>query len=187
MQQEDCLGATAWGAIVTSPGYAYVHESIAEQFVAECKKAMVELYGTDPRADLRLLPIISPKATERLAGLIDPEEGRHRRGSDPEARYLDPTVIYPVTWRSSHGDDLRTASPNPHLPGHGRCHPRVKKQSEALSGFPVQSRPKGNRSLLAILSFGAVRSISEHSPVYRNHAFGGSDIPASVTTMEGRL
>ena len=33
-------GATAWGGQwCTSPGYAYVHESIAEEFVAECKKA----------------------------------------------------------------------------------------------------------------------------------------------------
>ena len=44
-------GATAWGGQwCTSPGYAYVHESIAEQFVEECKKAVVELYGTDPKS-----------------------------------------------------------------------------------------------------------------------------------------
>src|SRR5271156_3059957 len=44
-------GATAWGGQwCTSPGYAYVHESVAEEFVAECKKAMVELYGTDPKS-----------------------------------------------------------------------------------------------------------------------------------------
>jgi len=56
----------------TSPGYAYVHESIAEQFVAECKKAMVELYGTDPKSRPDdYSRIISPQATKRLAGLID--------------------------------------------------------------------------------------------------------------------
>src|SRR5271170_4466108 len=43
-------GATAWGGQwCTSPGYAYVHESVAEKFVAEAKKAVVELYGNDPR------------------------------------------------------------------------------------------------------------------------------------------
>src|SRR5208282_35096 len=57
-------GATAWGGQwCTSPGYAYVHESIAEQFVAECKKAMVELYGTDPKSRPDdYSRIISPKA-----------------------------------------------------------------------------------------------------------------------------
>src|ERR1700735_4960471 len=40
-------GAMAWGGQwCTSPGYAVLHESIAEQFVAECKKAVVALYGT---------------------------------------------------------------------------------------------------------------------------------------------
>jgi len=69
-------GATAWGGQwCTSPGYAYVHESIAEQFVEECKKAVVELYGTDPKSRPNdYSRIISPKATERLAGLIDPKK-----------------------------------------------------------------------------------------------------------------
>lgn len=41
-------GKMAWGGQwCTSPGYAVVHESVAEQFVAECKKAAVELYGPD--------------------------------------------------------------------------------------------------------------------------------------------
>src|ERR1700734_2677178 len=44
-------GAVAWGGQwCTSPGYAYVHESIAEEFVQECKKAVVELYGNDPKS-----------------------------------------------------------------------------------------------------------------------------------------
>ena len=65
-------GPTAWGGQwCTSPGYAYVHESVAEEFVAECKKAVVEFYGTDPEPTDDYSRIISPKAIERLAGLID--------------------------------------------------------------------------------------------------------------------
>ena len=38
-------GAMAWGGQwCTSPGYAYVHQSVADAFVAETKKALVELY-----------------------------------------------------------------------------------------------------------------------------------------------
>jgi aldehyde dehydrogenase (NAD+) len=45
-------GATAWGGQwCTSPGYASVHESVAETFVAECKQAVVDLYGTDPKSN----------------------------------------------------------------------------------------------------------------------------------------
>jgi len=43
-------GKMAWGGQwCTSPGYAYVHESVAEAFVAEAKKALIALYGEHPR------------------------------------------------------------------------------------------------------------------------------------------
>jgi len=40
-------GRLAWGGQwCTSPGYAYVHESVADAFVAEAKKALVERLAT---------------------------------------------------------------------------------------------------------------------------------------------
>ena len=49
-------GAMAWGGQwCTSPGYAYVHESVADAFAAEAKKALVELFGNDPKSNSRLL------------------------------------------------------------------------------------------------------------------------------------
>lgn len=92
-------GATAWGGQwCTSPGYAYVHESIAEAFVAEAKKAVVELYGSDPRNNPDYSRVVSPKETMRLAGLIDPAKVVHGGASDADAPYLDPTILYPVSW-----------------------------------------------------------------------------------------
>ncbi|MGB8592764.1 MAG: aldehyde dehydrogenase family protein, partial [Candidatus Acidiferrales bacterium] len=89
-------GAMAWGGQwCTSPGYAVVHESIAEQFVAECKKAVVELYSTDPKSNPDYSRVISPAAVERLASLIDPKKVVYGGKSDPQARYLDPTILYP--------------------------------------------------------------------------------------------
>ena len=45
-------GAMAWGGQwCTSPGYAYVHESVADAFAAEAKKALVELFGNDPKSN----------------------------------------------------------------------------------------------------------------------------------------
>jgi aldehyde dehydrogenase (NAD+) len=87
-------GATAWGGQwCTSPGYAYVHESIAEAFVTEAKKAVVELYGNDPRNNPDYSRIISAKETMRLAGLIDPAKVVHGGSSDAESRYLEPTIL----------------------------------------------------------------------------------------------
>jgi aldehyde dehydrogenase (NAD+) len=92
-------GATAWGGQwCTSPGYVAVHESVADSFVAECRKAIVDLYGEEPRGNPDLSRIINPSAVRRLASLIDP--GRVVAGgrSDEAISYFDPTILYPVAW-----------------------------------------------------------------------------------------
>jgi aldehyde dehydrogenase (NAD+) len=92
-------GATAWGGQwCTSPGYAYVHESVAEAFVAEAKKAVVELYGQDPKNNPDYSRIINAKEVSRLAALIDPAKVVYGGSSDPEARHLDPTILHPISW-----------------------------------------------------------------------------------------
>ncbi len=92
-------GATAWGGQwCTSPGYAYVHESVAEQFVKEAKAALIEFYGEDPKANSDYSRVINAREVNRLAGLIDPKKIVIGGQSDPAARYLAPTIVYPVTW-----------------------------------------------------------------------------------------
>jgi aldehyde dehydrogenase (NAD+) len=92
-------GATAWGGQwCTSPGYAYVHESVADAFVAEAKKALVELYGEDPKSNSDYSRIITSKAVSRFIGLVDQSKVVIGGRGDPEARYFDPTILYPVTW-----------------------------------------------------------------------------------------
>src|ERR1700758_4204004 len=74
-------GAMTWGGQwCTSPGYAVVHESVAEEFVADCKKAVVELYGADPKSNPDYSRVISPSAVNRLASLIDPAKEGQRGG-----------------------------------------------------------------------------------------------------------
>ncbi len=92
-------GAMAWGGQwCTSPGYAYVHDSVVDAFVAEAKKAVIDLYGPDPRTNPDYSRVISPREVSRLAGLIDPAKVAAGGRSDPDARYLDPTILYPVAW-----------------------------------------------------------------------------------------
>ena len=92
-------GAMAWGGQwCTSPGYAYVHESIAEEFVSEAKAALITLFGEDPKSNSDYSRIISAREVARLAGLIDPSKVIIGGRSDPDSRYLDPTIVYPVSW-----------------------------------------------------------------------------------------
>src|SRR6202451_824461 len=64
-------GAMAWGGPwCTSPGYAYVHESVAEAFVAHAKSPLIELYGDNPNTNPNFSKIISEPDVSRLAALI---------------------------------------------------------------------------------------------------------------------
>ena len=89
-------GAMAWGGQwCTSPGYAYVHKSVADAFVAEAKKALVEFFGDDPKSNSDYSRIINAHAVDRLAALIDPAKVVAGGKSDPDAHYLDPTLLIP--------------------------------------------------------------------------------------------
>jgi aldehyde dehydrogenase (NAD+) len=99
-------GAMAWGGQwCTSPGYAYVHESVAEAFVAEAKKALIELFGDDPKCNSDYSRIINARTVSRLSSLIDPAKVIAGGKSDPDACYLDPTLLYPITWEDKIMED----------------------------------------------------------------------------------
>ena len=73
-------GAMAWGGQwCTSPGYAYVHESVAEAFVAEAKAALTALYGPRSEIQPRLLPHHQRARCLAARGADRPGEGGHRR------------------------------------------------------------------------------------------------------------
>src|SRR6266403_3031523 len=92
-------GAMAWGGQwCNSPGYAYVHESVADAFATEAKKALVELFGSDPKSNSDYSRIINARTVDRLASLIDPSKVIAGGQSDRDAHYLDPTLLYPITW-----------------------------------------------------------------------------------------
>src|SRR5258705_3477483 len=100
----DAAKKIGWGAMAsggqggTSPGYAYVHEPVAEAFVSEAKKALVELYGKDPKSNPDYSRVINAREVTRLAALLEGTKVIAGGKSDPEARYLDPTLVYPVQW-----------------------------------------------------------------------------------------
>jgi len=66
--------------------------------VAEAKAALIALYGKEPKSNPDYSRIISPREVSRLAALIDPAKMVIGGKSDPDDRYLDPTIVYPVSW-----------------------------------------------------------------------------------------
>lgn len=99
-------GAMAWGGQwCSSPGYACVHESVAEHFVQECILALRQLYGEDPKSNQDYSRVIDSGEVRRLAALIDPKRVVVGGCSDVGERYLAPTILFPTQWEDPIMDD----------------------------------------------------------------------------------
>jgi aldehyde dehydrogenase (NAD+) len=150
-------GAMAWGGQwCTSPGYAAVHDSVAEAFVAECKKAVVDLYGTDPKSNSDYSRIISSAAVKRLASLIDPSKVVSGGKFDASARYLDPTILYPVSWSDKVMEDevLGPILPILTYSDLGKLLAKIKSLPRPLSGYVFSRNQEAIDRVLSSLSFG---------------------------------
>src|SRR5437899_3165251 len=147
----------AWGGQwCMSPGYAYVHESVAEAFVAEAKAALIALYGEDPKANPDYSRIISAREVSRLAALIDPAKVVIGGQSDADARYLDPTILYLVSWDDPIMEDEVFGPILPILTykDMDAAIREVKKHPRPLSGFLFSRDQKAIDHFLSSLSFG---------------------------------
>jgi aldehyde dehydrogenase (NAD+) len=150
-------GAMAWGGQwCTSPGYAVVHQSVAEAFVAECKKAVVELYGANPENNPDYSRVISSAAVKRLASLIDPSKVVYGGKSDATSRYLDPTVLYPISWSDKIMEDEIFGPLLPILTYSdlGAVIAKIKSMPKPLAGYIFSQNQKAIDRVLQSLSFG---------------------------------
>lgn len=150
-------GAMAWGGQwCTSPGYAVVHKSIAEEFVAQCKKFVVELYSADPRNNPDYSRVISPAAVTRLASLIDPKKVVYGGKSDAAARYLDPTILYPISWSDKIMEDEIFGPLLPILTYSdlGTLLAKIKSLPRPLAGYIFSRNQQAIDRVIQSLSFG---------------------------------
>jgi aldehyde dehydrogenase (NAD+) len=171
-------GAMAWGGQwCTSPGYAYVQESIAGEFVAEAKKALLELFGDDPKSNSDYSRIISERAVERLASLIDPSKVIAGGKADPKAHYLDPTLLYPISWEDKIMEDEIFGPILPILTYRtfDEAMTRMAATPHALAGFIFSRDQKAIDRFIGELSFGGggVNLVNVHLFV-ETMPFGGT-------------
>jgi aldehyde dehydrogenase (NAD+) len=170
-------GKTAWGGQwCTSPGYACVHESVAERFLVEAKAALIALYGKEPKNNPDYSRIISSREVSRLAALIDPEKVVIGGKSDPDARYLDPTIIYPVSWEDEIMEDEIFGPILPIVTYHtlDEVFDRISKAPPPLAAFIFSRNQKTVDRFAGELSFGggAVNQVNIHLFV-ESMPFGG--------------
>lgn len=170
-------GATAWGGQwCTSPGYAYVHESVADRFVAECKKAVTELYGDRPKDNADYSRIINAREVKRLASLIDPKKVVTGGNYDEQARYFDPTILYPVDWSDKIMQDeiFGPILPVLRYSNLGDALATIKDRPRPLAGFIFSKNQGAIDTFLSSLSFGGGAVNQSNINVYiETMPFGG--------------
>jgi aldehyde dehydrogenase (NAD+) len=171
-------GAMAWGGQwCTSPGYAYVHESVADAFVDEAMKALVAMFGDDPKRNPDYSRIINAHEVSRLAGLIDPSKVVSGGKSDPEARYVDPTILYPISWDDKVMEDEVFGPILPILTYRSldEALKRIAATPRPLAGFVFSRDQRTIDKFIGELSFGggAVNQVNIHLFV-ETMPFGGT-------------
>lgn len=170
-------GAVAWGGQwCTSPGYAYVHESIADKFVEACKVALVKMYGNDPKNNPDFSKIISGKEVKRLQGLLEGTSIVAGGECDEANRYVAPTIVYPVTWKEKIMEDEIFGPILPILTYKNidEAIAIVKTKPKPLAGFIFSKDQQSIDHILGSLSFGggAVNQTNVHLFV-ESMPFGG--------------
>jgi len=170
-------GATAWGGQwCTSPGYAYVHENVADEFVAECGKAVVELYGENPKENPDYSRIINAREVKRLALLVDEDKVIVGGGYDEAERYFEPTILYPVDWTDQvmTGEIFGPILPILKYSSLREAIAQVKSRPRPLAGYIFSRNQKTIDEFVSGFSFGggAVNQTNVH--VYLDSIpFGG--------------
>lgn len=87
------------GQTCIAPDYIFVHSSVKEKFIEECKKVLNAFYGVDPSKSNSFDRIINTKHFERLEKLM--QQGRIIVGGQINKNdlYIAPTLIDQVTWQ----------------------------------------------------------------------------------------
>jgi Alcohol dehydrogenase GroES-like domain len=154
------LGIGRGGQWCTSPGYAYVHESVADAFVAEAKRALVALYGKDPKSN----PDYS-RNNQSPQGLAARRFDRSLKSLDRRgvrSRHPIPCADNPLSrdlGRSPHeGRNLRTNSPDIDVPVVGRSFWKHHRSSASPRGvhFSAAIRRKSTGEAWSELCFQAL-------------------------------
>lgn len=95
---------TNCGQICVAPDHVYVHASVKDKLVAQCKAVLAERYGVTPqeqRNSPHLARVINQRHTQRIAGLLQDAQSRGARvlaggEVDVSACYIAPTLIEQV-------------------------------------------------------------------------------------------
>lgn len=86
------------GQTCVAPDYIYCHESVAKELVYELRRQICRQFGHEPLRNPNYGKIINQKHFRRLSALIPYSRTVWGGKMDPEARRIEPTIVYPAFW-----------------------------------------------------------------------------------------
>lgn len=87
------------GQTCVAPDYLYVHEEVKQKFIVLLKEELKKR-AYAPQAE-HYCQIINDRNFERLQKMIDPQKVVYGGETDPENRYIAPTLMDQVTWEDA--------------------------------------------------------------------------------------
>src|SRR5699024_8016221 len=84
------------GQTCVAPDYLFVHEDVKEQFLANLKKAILELYGETPLSNPDFGRIINDRHFQRLTNYLNNGTIFHGGQTNREDRKIEPTVLIDI-------------------------------------------------------------------------------------------
>ncbi|MEL7833014.1 aldehyde dehydrogenase [Fodinibius sp. Rm-B-1B1-1] len=94
----------AWGKFINagqtcvSPDFVYVQNSLHDKFCNLLKEHIRNFFGDNAAQSDDFARIISDKHFHRLANLIDPSNVFYGGSTNPDTRYIEPTVLTNISW-----------------------------------------------------------------------------------------
>ncbi|WP_276203424.1 aldehyde dehydrogenase [Paenibacillus wynnii] len=102
-----------WGKLINAgqtciaPDYLLAHSDIAAELISLIKHYITVFYGSDAQNNPDYGRIVNERQVQRLAGLIERDKEKIIMGGKvaPEDLYVEPTLLYPVTWDQASMED----------------------------------------------------------------------------------
>ncbi len=86
------------GQTCIAPDYLLVHQSIKDAFIEQCKKTLLEFYGSDMANSPDLARIVNERHFDRLSSLLKDANILVGGETDRDSRYIAPTLLDGVDW-----------------------------------------------------------------------------------------
>ncbi|AFG38576.1 aldehyde dehydrogenase [Spirochaeta africana] len=144
------------GQTCVAPDYVLAERSIADQLVERMRSTITGFYGEDPAVSPNYGRIINRRHFDRLAALLDAAPIIQGGNTNPDERYIEPTIMYPADWESAVMQDEIFGPLLPVIPFDtlNDAIARIRERDRPLALYAFTRSALAQRRLTEEISFG---------------------------------